>query len=86
MPTSIILLRNITLLCFQHLSEVFTLLGALHISKFANFCHDLMQKSFVKTTYTQNVLFQTLVFENSNILSFSHSKNERKLCRHLQDS
>ena len=32
------------LLCFRHLSESRFLLGALHRrSKFANFCHDLMQ-------------------------------------------
>ena len=31
-------------LCFRHLSESRILLDALHIrSKFANFCHDLMQ-------------------------------------------
>ena len=32
------------LLCFRHLSESRFLLGALNrSSKFANFCHDLMQ-------------------------------------------
>ena len=32
------------LLCFRHLSESHFLLGALNRrSKFANFCHDLMQ-------------------------------------------
>ena len=36
--------RNQHLLCFRHLSESRFLLDALHRrSKFANFCHDLMQ-------------------------------------------
>ena len=44
----VLLLTNLPgkyfLLCFRHLSESCFLLGALHKrSKFANFCHDLMQ-------------------------------------------
>ena len=36
------------LLCFPHLLESHLLLGALHrTSKFANFCHDLMQNSLL---------------------------------------
>ena len=46
-----------TRLCFRHLSESRVLLGALHRSKFANFCNDVMQKPFVVTTYAQKVLF-----------------------------
>ena len=31
------------LLCFRHISESRFWLGALHRSKFSNFCHDLLQ-------------------------------------------
>ena len=67
---------------FDIFSESHFLLGALHRSKFANFCHDLMP--FVVTIYVQKVLFLSLVFKHQIFPLFPTVKinaNYAEICR-----
>ena len=69
---------SVQLLCFQHLSESHFLLGALHRrSKFANFCHNLMQTLCTYSFILVNILllFNVLLLHviQSNLQMHMHN-------------